>query len=132
MGAREPGQDRKVAAFIGIVRVPQTAWSSPHSAAFSSPGTQSPEFGADVALSATIAPNFGRVGGSREGRSASWCEAFGKGDEAGGVDLVGDGCERRGGTAPVPLVDRAHVDVGHEGRDLAEEQCVGELGLQRR
>jgi hypothetical protein len=33
MGAREPGQDRKVAAFIGIVRVPQTAWSSPQSTA---------------------------------------------------------------------------------------------------
>jgi hypothetical protein len=30
--AREPGQDRKVAAFIGIVCVPQIAWSSPHSA----------------------------------------------------------------------------------------------------
>ena len=26
--AREPGQDRKVAAFIGIVCVPQIAWSS--------------------------------------------------------------------------------------------------------
>ena len=31
-GAREPGQDRKVAAFIGIARVPQIAWSPPHSA----------------------------------------------------------------------------------------------------
>ena len=30
--AREPGQDRKVAAFIGIVSVPQIAWSSPQSA----------------------------------------------------------------------------------------------------
>ena len=30
--AREPGQDRKVAAFIGIVCVPQIAWSSPQSA----------------------------------------------------------------------------------------------------
>ncbi len=37
MGAREPGQDRKVAAFIGIVRVPQTAWSSPQSTAPVSP-----------------------------------------------------------------------------------------------
>ncbi len=32
--AREPGQDRKVAAFIGIVSVPQIAWSSPQSARF--------------------------------------------------------------------------------------------------
>jgi hypothetical protein len=29
MGAREPGQDRKVAAFIGIACVPQIAWSPP-------------------------------------------------------------------------------------------------------
>ena len=32
MGAREPGQDREVAAFIGIARVPQIAWSSPQPA----------------------------------------------------------------------------------------------------
>ena len=29
--ARESGQDRKVAAFIGSVCVPQTAWPLPHS-----------------------------------------------------------------------------------------------------
>jgi len=32
-GAREPGQDRKVAAFIGIACVPQIAWSPPLSLA---------------------------------------------------------------------------------------------------
>jgi len=33
MDARESGQARKGAAFIGIVCVPQIAWSSPQSAA---------------------------------------------------------------------------------------------------
>ena len=35
-GAREPGQDREVAAFIGTARVPQIAWPSPQPAGASS------------------------------------------------------------------------------------------------
>ena len=37
-GSRESGQDREVAAFNGVARVPQIAWPSPHSAGVAAPG----------------------------------------------------------------------------------------------
>jgi len=115
MGAREPGQDRKVAAFIGIVRVPQTVWSSPQSAAL-------PRHRNDPDYIAGLTPDVIRSG----------CEAGRVPHQFGGIDLGGDGCEFVGRSGPVPVVDGADVDIGDHGGDLAEQQCVGELRLQGR